>query len=249
MYRMCGGLVWMLMNSNEWLVERLHVASLTSQWSGSLASRPHRLACWVLDGLQISLIGLRGLTLFFPQPWSASSLVVQNVSSLRLAPLQSGMSGDGAVNTTRAQCNSGTEPTLQQSHTHAHTHTHTYTHTHTHARSGSLTPCLCYTEHRRSQSHIWNHVCRLNSIDILHRNPTSMNTNMLKHSWHFAHVSHWKRPCPFFHPAERREAHTESEGFLMCQADSPCGAVVLSCLIETGEAEGGDGRIGGREII
>ena len=133
MYRMWGRLVWMLMNSNEWLVGRLHVASLTSQWSGSLASRPHRLACWVLDGLQISLIGLCGLTLFFPQPWSASSLVAQNVSSLWLAPLQSGMSGDRAVNTTRAQCNSGTEPTLQQSHTHTHAHAHTHTHTKTHA--------------------------------------------------------------------------------------------------------------------
>lgn len=35
----------------------------------------------------------------------------------------------------------------------------------------------------------------------------------------------------------------------MCQADSPCGAIALSCLIETGEVEGGDGMFGGREAI
>lgn len=110
--------------TNEWLVERLHVASLTSQWSGSLAGRPHRLACWVLDGLQIGLIGLCSPTPFSSQPWSASSLVPQNVSSLWLAALQTGMSGDGAVNTTRPQWNSGRVPTLQQSDKHTHTLTH-----------------------------------------------------------------------------------------------------------------------------
>lgn len=158
---------WM---THEWLVERLHVASLTSQWSGSLAGRPHRLACWVLDGLQISLIGLCSLTPFSSQPWSASSLVAENVSSLWLALLQTGMSGDGAVNTTRAQWNSGRVPTLQQSDTES---TQTYT------RSGSLTPCPCCTKHRCSQSQFWNHVCELNSTVAQHRNPTSVNTNML----------------------------------------------------------------------
>lgn len=37
--------------------------------------------------------------------------------------------------------------------------------------------------------------------------------------------------------------------FLVYQADSPCGAIVLTCLIETGEVEGGDGIFGGREVI
>lgn len=127
---MCVALIWMMVNY-KWLVERLHVASLTSQWSGSLAGWLHRLACWVLDGLQISLIGLCSLTPFSLQPWSASSLVPQNVSSLWLAQLHTGMSGDRAVNTTRAQWNSGRLPMLQQS-------SQTQRHTHTQRKSNTL---------------------------------------------------------------------------------------------------------------
>lgn len=113
--------------TNEGLVKRLHAASITSQWSASLASWSHRLTRWVLDGPQISLIGLCGSTPYPspPQPRSASSLVEQNVFNLQLAQLQTGMSGEGAVNTTRAQWNSGRLPMLQQSNTETETHKHT----------------------------------------------------------------------------------------------------------------------------
>lgn len=77
-----------------------------------------------------------------------------------------------------------------------------------------------------------------------------MNTNKLERFWHFAHLTHSKRPCPFFHPADQgngvsdRERATERdswpESFLVRQVDNPCGAVVLNCLIEAGEAEEGD---------
>lgn len=121
--------------TNEWLVERLCVASLTSQWSGSLAGQSDRLACWVLDGPLISLIGLCSLTPFSSQLWTASSLVLQNVSSLWLALFPTGMSGDGAVNTTRAQWNSGKVPTLERS---SQTQRQTHTQSHMQWKSNTL---------------------------------------------------------------------------------------------------------------
>lgn len=92
--------------TNEWLLERLHAASLTTQWSSCLADQPHRLTRWVLDGLQICLIGSQSSTCSSSPGWSESSLVPQNVWELWLALLQTGMSGDGAVSATRtmAEC-------------------------------------------------------------------------------------------------------------------------------------------------
>lgn len=155
--------------TNECLVERLHEASLTSQWSGSLASWPHRLACWVLDGLQISLIGLCSLTPFFfhshdldPHWWCKRSLVCGWLR-FKLGSQGTELWTRPELRGTLAECPRYSSQTTRQ--------THTQTHTCSHMRRKS------------------------NTMSVLHKAPTLSVTHLkscaqAKFHWYSAQKSH-----------------------------------------------------------
>lgn len=135
--------------TNEWLVERLHVVSLTSQWSDCLASQPRRLACWVLDGPQFGLIGLCGPTplLFFPphnrdlRPhWWHRMALACGWLCFKLGCLGTELRKRPELSGTLEEC------------PHYGSQTQTQKHTHAHRRRCSIS--LCSTKHQCSLSHL-----------------------------------------------------------------------------------------------